>query len=201
MIRSLALVAVFAWFMAHAARQGEILLAANAVLMHFVEICAYFLDGLAFAAEALVGRAVGARDRRAFDAAARLTTAWAAVVAVLLSALLALGGGALIEVLTVDASVRTAARAYLPWAAVAPLIGVWAFQLDGIFIGATRSVEMRNAMLASLAIFLLAWWLLRPFGNVGLWAALLVHYGARIGTLYYYYPRLALEVGPAVRPA
>jgi MATE family multidrug resistance protein len=74
---------------------------------------------------------------------------------------------------------------------------VWAFQLDGIFIGATRTVDMRNAMLASLAIFLMAWWLLRPLGNHGLWTALYVHYIARAGTLFYYYPGLVRSVTAA----
>ncbi len=194
MIRSLALVFVFAWFMAEGARQGNVILAANAVLMHFISVAAYFLDGLAFAAEALVGRAVGASHRAGLRAAARMTTLWSAGVAVAISLVLTLLGTLFIDTLTVDAASRAAARTYLPWAAAAPLLGVWAFQLDGIFIGATRSVDMRNAMLTSLAIFLAAWWLLTPYDNHGLWAALYVHYVARIGTLSYYYPRLVRSV-------
>ncbi len=194
MIRSLALVFVFAWFMSEGARQGNVILAANAVLMHFISMAAYFLDGLAFAAEALVGRSVGASHRAGLRAAARMTTLWSAGVAVAISSVLALLGTFFIDTLTVDAASRAAARTYLPWAAAAPLLGVWAFQLDGIFIGATRSVDMRNAMLASLAIFLAAWWLLTPYDNHGLWAALYVHYVARIGTLSYYYPRLVRSV-------
>ena len=105
-------------------------------------------------------------------------------------------GGLGIDLLTVDPDVRAAARAYLPWAAAAPLLGVWAFQLDGIFIGATRTGDMRRAMLLSLLIFLLAWWMLRPWGNHGLWAALYVHYLARTGTLGWYYPALLRSVPP-----
>ena len=194
MVRSLALVFVFAWFMAEGARAGDVILAANAVLMHFISVGAYFLDGLAFAAEALVGRAIGASQRAGLEAAARMTTLWAAVFAGAISLVLMLSGTLLIDTLTVDAAVRAAARTYLPWAAAAPLLGVWAFQLDGIFIGATRSVDMRNAMLTSLAIFLAAWWLLTPYDNHGLWAALYVHYLARIATLSYYYPRLVRSV-------
>lgn len=197
MIRSLALVFVFVWFMARGAKQGDVILAANAVLMHFISVGAYFLDGLAFAAEALVGRAVGAVRRASLEAAARMTTLWAVGVAALISLVLVLFGALFIDVLTVDAAARTAARTYLPWAAAAPLLGVWAFQLDGIFIGATRTVEMRKAMLLSLAIFLAAWWVLTPLGNHGLWAALYVHYLARIGTLSYYYPALVRAVDPA----
>ncbi|MDO9596170.1 MAG: MATE family efflux transporter [Azoarcus sp.] len=191
MIRSLALIFVFVWFMAQGARHGDVTLAANAVLMQFVSVSAYFLDGLAFAAEALVGRAVGARNRADFRAAVRLTTVWAVAVALLISVAFLLVGPWVVDALTTDSATRTAARDYLPWAALAPLAGVWAFQLDGIFIGATRSVEMRNAMLVSLAVFLLAWWLLQPWGNHGLWAALYVNYLARTLSLGWYYPALA----------
>jgi multidrug resistance protein, MATE family len=194
MIRSLSLVFVFVWFVAQGARQGNVILAANAVLMHFVSAAAFFLDGLAFAAEALVGRAVGAAHRASLTAAARLTTMWAAAVAIVIALSLGLLGPVLIDVLTVDEATRAAARVYLPWAAAAPLLGVWAFQLDGIFIGATRTPEMRNAMLLSLAIFLAAWWGLAPFGNHGLWGALYVHYVARMLSLSYYYPGLVRSV-------
>ena len=194
MVRSLALIFVFVWFMAQGARQGDVRLAANAVLMQFISVSAYFLDGLAFAAEAMVGQAIGAGRRVVFAAAARMTTLWAVAMAALASLLLALLGGPCIDLLTVDPGVRAAARDYLPWAAGAPLLGVWAFQLDGIFIGATRTADMRRAMLVSLAIFLLAWWLLRPWGNHGLWAALYVHYLARTATLSWYYPALLRSV-------
>jgi MATE family multidrug resistance protein len=194
MIRSAALIVAFGWFMAQGARYGDVILAANAVLMHFLAVAAFFLDGLAFAAEALVGRAVGAANRAGLSAAARMTTWWAAGVAVLASGFFALAGPAIVDLLTVDEAVRTAARIYLPWAATAPLLGVWAFQLDGIFIGATHTAQMRNAMLVSLAIFLAAWWTLTPFDNHGLWAALFVHYAARAGTLLYYFPGLVRAV-------
>ena len=196
MVRSLALIFVFVWFMAQGAAQGDVRLAANAVLMQFISISAYFLDGLAFAAEALVGRAVGAMRRGALAAAARLTSIWAGAVAAAMSLLLMLLGPVLLDLLSVDAAVRAAARIYLPWAIGAPLIGVWAFQLDGIFIGATRTADMRNAMLTSAAIFLLAWWLLLPWGNHGLWAALYVNYIARTVTLLRYYPALLRSVAP-----
>jgi MATE family multidrug resistance protein len=190
MIRSLALVFVFVWFMSRGAAAGDVVLAANAVLMQFNSVSAFFLDGLAFAAEALVGRSIGARERATLVRAIRLTTLWAVVTAVIISGALWLGGGTFIDALTVDTAARAAARTYLPWAALAPLLGVWCFQLDGIFIGATRSREMRNAMLMATAIYLLGWWLLTPFGNHGLWAALWVSYLARTVTLGRYLPRL-----------
>jgi len=194
MVRSLALIFVFVWFMAQGAAQGDVRLAANAVLMQFIAISAYFLDGLAFAAEALVGRAVGAMRRAALATAAIRTSLWAGCVAALIALALLLFGPMLIDLLSVDAAVREAARNYLPWAVGAPLLGVWAFQLDGIFIGATRTAEMRNAMLLSTAIFLLAWWLLQPWGNHGLWAALYVNYIARTATLLWHYPALLRSV-------
>jgi MATE family multidrug resistance protein len=194
MIRTLALVFVFVWFVSRGARQGDTILAANTILMHFVSTSAYFLDGLAFAAEALAGRAVGAAHRRGLRAAARITTQWSVGTSAAIALVLFAAGPALIDVLTVDAASRDAARGFLPWAAAAPLLGVWAFQLDGIFIGATRTTDMRNAMLAATGVFLAAWWLLSPYGNHGLWAAFYVHYLARIGSLFCYYPRLVRSV-------
>ena len=194
MIRSLALMFVFVWFMAQGAAQGEVVLAANAVLMQFISVSAFFLDGIAFATESLVGRALGAAHRAALRIAARLTTSWAAGTALLLTLILSISGPMLIDLLTVDEQTREVARRYLPWAALGPIAGVWSFQLDGIFIGATRTAQMRNAMLESLAIFLAGWWLLRPLGNHGLWAALFIHYAARMVTLYRYYPALQRSV-------
>jgi MATE family multidrug resistance protein len=194
MIRSLSLIFVFSWFIAQGAKFGETVLAANAVLMHFVAVSAYFLDGFAFAAEALVGRAVGAAHRAGLTQASRMTTWWAGGVALFATLILVLFGSTFIDILTVEPGVRSTARQFLPWAAMAPLFGVWAFQLDGIFIGATRSADMRNAMLMSAAIFMVAWYLLRPLGNEGLWAALYVHYAARTFTLLYYYPGLRRSV-------
>ncbi|WP_418317016.1 MATE family efflux transporter [Piscinibacter sakaiensis] len=194
MVRTLALLAVFVWFMAQGARQGDVLLAANAVLMQFVSVAAYFLDGIAFATEALVGRAVGARRRRQLGAVVRLTSGWALVLAALASLVFIGLGPTLIDALTVDPAVRQSAREHLWWAGLAPLAGVASFQLDGIFIGATRSAEMRNAMLQSLVLFLLGWWLLQPWGNHGLWAALHVSYAARTMTLLRHMPRLLRSV-------
>jgi MATE family multidrug resistance protein len=194
MIRSAALTVAFAWFMTQSASQGDTTLAANAVLMQFVTFAAFFLDGLAFAAEALVGKAVGAADRVGLRAAMRMTTWWAVGVAAAACIVFALMGSGVIDMLTVDEGVRAMARIYLPWAVVTPLVSVWAFQLDGIFIGATRTAEMRNAMLVALPIFLFAWWLLTPLLNHGLWAALYVLYAARAGTLCYYLPALMRSV-------
>lgn len=201
MVRSLALMFVFVWFTARGAAQGDAVLAANAVLMHLVSSAAYFLDGLAFAAEALTGRAVGAARRETLLAAIKTTTAWAAGIAVVVSLAYSVLGGAFVDLLTVDETTRALAREFLPWAIAAPLLGVWAFQLDGIFIGATRTVEMRRASLLCLGIFLCAWWLLTPLGNHGLWASLFVHYAARIATLSRHLPALVRDVPCETHPS
>jgi multidrug resistance protein, MATE family len=194
MIRTLALISAFVWFASQGARQGDVVLAANSILLQFISVAAFFLDGFAFATESLVGRAIGAAHRAGLTMAVRMTTRWAAGVAMLVAVALWSCGPWLIDRLTVDTAARAAAQAYLPWAAGAPLLGVWAFQLDGIFIGATQTADMRNAMLVSLGIFLAAWWLLRPFGNDGLWAAFYVHYLARTATLLRCYPKLVRAV-------
>lgn len=184
MIRSFALLLAFAVFTRAGAAFGDVTLAANAVLMNFFLIGGYFLDGLATAAEQLVGRAVGARRREPFFHAVRLTVIWGFVFAGAVSAALALGGEAIVALMTTSTEVRAEASTYLLWAALTPLAGVLAFQMDGVFIGATWSREMRNMMLASLAVYLAVLWTAGPaLGNHGLWLAILVFLGARGLTL------------------
>ncbi|XOV88975.1 MAG: MATE family efflux transporter [Pseudomonadota bacterium] len=196
MIRTLCLIFAFAWFTNQGAKAGDTVLAANAILMQFVSFSAFFLDGFALAAETLVGNAVGARSRNRLDAAIRYSTELALATALLLTLLLILFAPHAITLLTNVPEVRLAAAAFLPWAALAPLVSVWCYQLDGIFIGATRTAEMRNAMIVSLAVFLGAWALLSAeFGNHGLWASLLVYFVARAASLQYYLPRLKSAVG------
>jgi len=191
MIRTLSLLFAFSFFTAQGARSGDLILAANAVLMHFLSVSAYFLDGVAYATEALTGKAIGARDPKRFSAAVRLSSVWAAALSLATGAAFWLAGGAIIDLMTVNADVRDIAQDYLFWAALAPIIGVACFQLDGIFIGATRTRDMRNMMLISLAVYLGAWALLTPaFGNHGLWAALMVLFVVRALTLAWRFPAL-----------
>jgi multidrug resistance protein, MATE family len=181
---------VFLFFTAQGARAGDVTLAANAVLNNFLLISAFFLDGLANAAEQLCGRAFGARDRGAFTGAVRLVVLWGAGFAIAVAAVFALSGGGLIDLMTAGADVRQQARDYLGFVVLAPLLGVFAFAYDGIYIGATWAREMRNLMVLSLLIFLAAWLAMRTFGNAGLWAALLVHYAARGGLQALRYPAM-----------
>jgi MATE family multidrug resistance protein len=125
----------------------------------------------------------------------RLSSAWAAVLAVLVGLTFWAAGLFLIKLMTVSPSVRNAALEFLPWAAMTPVLGVACFQLDGIFIGATRTADMRNMMIISLAVFLVAWALLTPaFGNHGLWASLMIFYMARAATLGLRYPALERSI-------
>ncbi|MTH94854.1 MATE family efflux transporter [Roseibium sp. RKSG952] len=180
MIRSFALLGAFAFFTARSAGQGDTILAANAVLEKLVIVGSYFLDGLATAAEQLAGRAVGARHRPAFDRAVRLTALWSFVIAAAISALFLLLGTHLLDLMTVSQDVRATGRDYLVWAALAPVCGVLAYQMDGVFIGATWSRDMRNMMLLSLAVFVAAYYVLFPlFANHGLWLALNLFLGLR----------------------
>ncbi|MFQ5985695.1 MAG: MATE family efflux transporter [Alphaproteobacteria bacterium] len=196
-VRTLCLQAAFAFFTAQGARLGVTILAANAVLLNFQSFLAYGLDGFAHAAEALVGSAVGARNRAALDGAVRASTRWALMVGGGITVLFGALGWLLIRVLTDVEDVRATALDYLVWVVLSPLVSVWSFQLDGIFIGAIRTAEMRNAMIASLAVFIAAALTLVPLlGNHGLWLAFLVFMAARAMTLGLRYPRLAAAVGP-----
>jgi MATE family multidrug resistance protein len=190
MIRTASLIAVFLFFTAQGARAGDITLAANAVLNNFLLVNAFFLDGLANAAEQLCGRAYGARDRGAFSSATRLVVLWGFGFALAVTAIYALFGQGLIDIMTASAEVRRSARDYLWFVALAPILAVFAFAYDGVYIGATWVREMCNLMMLSLVIFLAAWLSLRSFGNAGLWGALLVHYAARGGLQALRYPAM-----------
>ncbi len=186
MVRSFCLLLAFAWFTGAGARLGETTLATNAILMHFFFISAYFLDGLATAAEQLAGRAVGAHYRPAFDKSVRLATLSGFILAGALTVLFLLSGPLMIDFLTTNEAIRHEARIYLPWAVGTALVGVVAFQMDGVFIGATWSADMRNMMLISFGLFLLVGWVAVPyFQNHGLWFALHVFLGLRGLTLWW----------------
>lgn len=181
----------FTSFVFLGARFGDVTLAANQVLMQFLEVTAYALDGFAFAAEALIGQAVGARSVGQTRAAARICMQWGIGGAIGLALVFALTGPAIIDLLTTSDVVRQEARAYLPWLVAAPLIGIAAWIYDGIFIGAMLTGEMLRAMLASVAVYALALAVLVPLaGNHGLWAALMVLNGTRTLTLWRLYPKV-----------
>jgi multidrug resistance protein, MATE family len=181
MIRTASLIAVFLFFTAQGARSGDVTLAANAVLNNFLLTSAFFLDGLANAAEQLCGRAYGARDGHAFSSATRLVILWGFAFALVVAAVYALFGPSLIDIMTASEDVRRSARDYLWFVVLSPMLAVFAFAFDGVYVGATWARDMRNLMMLSLLLFLGAWLALRSFGNAGLWGALMVHYAARGG--------------------
>ena len=184
MVRSFALLIAFGFFTRESARAGDIVLAANAVLMNLYVLGSHFLDGFAAAAEQLAGRAVGARYRPAFDATIRLTLIWGGILSLGITAIYFVAGPAIIDFMTTNEDVRALARTCLPWAALTPVMAVLAFQMDGIFIGSTWSGDMRNMMLLSLIAFFAVWWVAMPIWGVhGLWLAMLVFLALRGITL------------------
>ena len=199
-VRSLCLTLAYYWMTAAGTRLGPETLAANAVLMQLVLLTSQALDGFAHAAEALAGEAIGRRDPGRLARAVRASASLALGLAAALGLLWWLVGGALIDLVTVQPAVREAARASLPWVAAVPVVGVWSFLLDGVFVGAARTREMRDAMVLSLAAFVGATLLLvPPFGNHGLWLAYLVLLVARALTLGYHWPRVRADAARNAR--
>ncbi len=179
-VRTLFLEAVFLGFAAMSARQGEVLLAANAVLLNMILLQAYALDGFAFAAEAMVGRAVGRRSPRELDEAFRAGAFWSVGFAVLIALAFAAGGGLLIALLTGIEAVRAAAGSFLVYVVAAPLLGAWAYLFDGVFSGATQTRELRNgSILATAVFFAAAFPLAALLANHGLWLALIAFLAVR----------------------
>ncbi|WP_116132972.1 MATE family efflux transporter [Tropicimonas sp. IMCC34043] len=196
LIRSLLLEAMIVSLMFYGTSFGDVTLAANQVLLQFLHVTAYAMDGFAFAAEALVAQAMGAHSRDRLRRSAWMTSQWGAASVIAMALAFALAGGHIIDAMTTAPEVRAAARDYLPWMIAAPLVGWAPWMLDGIFIGATRSRDMRNMMIVSAAIYVVAVLLLiPPFGNHGLWAALLISYLARGLTLGLRYPALERAAG------
>lgn len=191
LIRSALLEAGFVSFISLGAKYGDVPLAANQILLQFLFITAYAMDGFAFAAEALVAHAMGAKMPGRLRRASAMTSFWGGVTVVVLALAFALFGGQIIDLMTTAPEVRQLARDYLVWMVITPPLGMAAWMLDGIFIGATRSHDMRNMMLISFAIYCAALLALLPgFENHGLWASLLIFFVARGVTLGARYPAL-----------
>ncbi|WP_319518790.1 MATE family efflux transporter [uncultured Martelella sp.] len=202
MIRSFALLIGLSFFTRQSGVLGIDVLAANTVLLRYYFFGVAFLDGFATAAEQLAGRAVGAFYRPAFDRVIRLTTLWGVAMAVFVSAAFFISGPYVVALIAPIAKTQALAHVYLPYAAIMPLVGVIAFQMDGVFIGATWSREMRTLMLFSLACYFAAWAVLQPlFGNHGLWIAMLLFQGVRSVAFRYMLPKLADRTFPGPHPA
>ncbi|WP_323750024.1 MATE family efflux transporter [Marinobacter sp.] len=200
MVRTIALLLVLAFFTAQGARQGDIILAANAVLITFLLVISNALDGFANAAEALIGEAIGKGNKDQFKTVFSSALRWSIWGALLLTIAFVLGGRWLISLLTDIDAVQMTAWQYLPWLWLLPFAAVWGFLLDGVFIGATRTREMQNTMLFSaLVVFLPIWWLTTGWGNHGLWlslVSLMLARAASMGWLCWRYTRQDLWFQP-----
>ncbi len=179
-LRSLMLTAILTSFTFLGAGFGDETLAANQVLIQFLSISAFAMDGIAFAAESLVARAVGRRDPARIRRAVWLCSVWAAAICLILALGFALAGPWLIDLMAKDPNVQAASRSYLIWAIATPVLGCAPWILDGIFVGAARGRDMRNMMFVSFIAYCLAAASLMPaFANHGLWIALLISFAAR----------------------
>ncbi|MFM2423018.1 MAG: hypothetical protein RL291_1548, partial [Pseudomonadota bacterium] len=207
MIRTVCVLLAGQLFLKLGAAQGDTALAANALLMSLLFVTYFLLDGYANAAEMLVGQAVGARDGDAIETATRVSAMAAGVTGILAAIAIAILAPIYIAFATPNAAVVSAANTYLPWAVLFPIVAVWCFLLDGIFIGATRARDMRDQMLVSFLVYAVALACLVPlFGNHGLWAAHAIFFIARAVTLWRRYPLIVADArGPLamspVRPA
>ncbi len=192
--RTMCLLAVFAWFTRSSASVSVAALAGNTVLLNFQTFMAYGLDGFANACEAMVGAAIGAGNRLQLVASIKSSTTLAGLVALAFALTYAVFGSSIIRLLTDLESVRVEAIAFLPFAVMSPLISVWGFQFDGVFIGATRTRDLFFAMIISSAIFAASLALLSPLGNTGLWSALMIFMASRGLSLLTLLPRLIRSV-------
>lgn len=194
MIRTFALLAGFAWFADHGARLGDATLAANHLLLQFVSMSAFFLDGFAHVAEMLSGKSIGAADRSELVRQMQDSTQLAGVTALLLGCGIIFIGPAVAPLMVQDPDVVRIATQFTTYAGIYIILSFFAFQLDGLFIGATRSKEMRNSTLLSLLILVATGTLLTHLlGNAGLWISFILFVTARGATLGYYLPRLLRE--------
>ena len=188
LIRSMFLQAAFILFMFLSSDINDEILAINQILLQFLSISAYALDGFAFSAEALIGQAFGAKSVKSLRKVSIFATFWAFLAAIFLTLCFYFGSDFLIVLMTSSEELRENAQVYVYWVIVAPILAAPAFILDGIFIGATRTKDMRNCMIISFGIYCLVVWLLyEPFGNQGLWAALMVMFIVRAVTLFFQY--------------
>ncbi len=191
LFRTLMLETILISFTFIAARFGDVQLAANQVLLQFLMIASFFLDGFAFAVEALVGQAIGGNKRSKLRKSAIMCGQWGMGFSALLVVIFAIFGPNIIFLITKSPEVQAEALRYLPYLISAPIFGLAAFIFDGIYLGATETAVMRNMMAVSLAIYLVSISLLVPiFGNHGLWSSLLISFVARGATLAIKYPAL-----------
>jgi MATE family multidrug resistance protein len=191
LLRSAALMFVFAFITAQGARLGDTILAANAVLMNFLYFHAYAQDGIAHAAEALTGKACGDSDKRGLQLAVNRSLFWTGVFTLIFTAGYAFGGPYIIGLVTSITEVSNTADHYLWWVIILPAASAWSYLYDGVYVGTTRSREMMIVMVSTvLLIFLPCWYVLDSFpsaGNHALWAALILFMTVRSAGMHIWY--------------
>ncbi|QIR13238.1 MATE family efflux transporter DinF [Shewanella aestuarii] len=195
-IRSLCLQAAFSFMTFHGAGLGDNTLAANAVLLNLLMLISYALDGIAYYAEAEVGRAYGQKNRQLLQDSVSLAFAWSAVVALLFSFGFLIGGSLIINMLTNIPEVQQTANHYLIWLILMPVLAFGCYLFDGVYIGAAQGRVMRNSMVvATFAVYFPIWWLLQGYGNHALWAALSLFMLVRsLSLAWHYYRKLRLQI-------
>ena len=199
-IRTLCLTFAFYWMTVMSSKQGVVILAANTVLLHMVHFASYCMDGFSDACESLTGFAVGRKSHRLFKQAINAAIVLGAIAAVVFAIAYTVTGTSIIALLTTDTETRQTAALWLPWVIAAPLLGIWSFLLDGVFIGATQTAAMRNGMLISLAVFMCTAYVAVPIlGNTGIWVAYFVLLIARSLTLGLAWPRVVAATGGRVK--
>ena len=190
-LRTFCLIFAFAYFTSEAAKFGDNTLAANAILLQFIHFLSFGLDGFAQAAETLIGGALGERNLNKYRMTVKVTMTWAIGISLIYTIFYWLFGSWMIDLFTNNESVRIIANQFLIWVIILPFIAVWAYMLDGIFIGATRSADMRNGMAIALAIFIISIFILKSAsGYQGLWIALIIFMGVRGITLGFTFPNI-----------
>ena len=179
-LRTLCLVAVTMWFTRAGAQQGNVILAVNTLLMQLFMLFSYFMDGFAFAGEAMVGKYIGAKDNTNLNASIKALFQWGLGMALLFTSIYTLGGNSFLRLLSSDALVIQASADYFYWAVAIPLSGIMAFTWDGIFIGATRTRAMLLSMaIAMLCFFIIYFTLFHIMGNHALWLAFIAYLAIR----------------------
>ena len=156
-VRSLCFIAIYIGFTVISARYGDVLLAVSSIMMKLLMIFSYFTDGFAYAGEALTGRYIGAKDAPMVRQTVRWTFVWSMGIAVIFMGIYHFAGVPMLKMMTSDMTVVTAARDFLPWLLLMPVIGCAAFTWDGIYIGATASKAIRNSMLWAVVAFFCVW--------------------------------------------
>ncbi|WP_234494746.1 MATE family efflux transporter DinF [Vibrio maritimus] len=178
-LRSLCLQATFSFMTFQGAAFGDDIVAANAVLMSFLMIISYGMDGFAYAMEAMVGKAIGAKSRSELVDSLVATFFWSVVICLVLTLVFGALGQGLITMITSIESVQMEAGHYLPWLIAMPLVSMWCFLFDGIFIGATKGKDMRNSMFVATCCFFGVFFAASSLGNHALWLAMLTFMGMR----------------------